>query len=83
MPAIFMTHPEHGATHAYSEQEAESNEKNGWRRGPQPEPAKPEPVTLASVPFVERSLDERYAAKFGKRPHWKMSRETILKALEE
>lgn len=29
---IFMTHEKHGATHAYTETEAASLEKSGWKR---------------------------------------------------
>jgi len=33
---IYLTNPVHGARHAYSETEAQQNEKNGWVRVPEP-----------------------------------------------
>lgn len=39
---IRMVHPQHGVMHCYSIAEVEANEKNGWKREPEPV-AKPQP----------------------------------------
>lgn len=44
---IYLTHPLHGAKHAYAESEALADEKNGWVR--QEETA---PTVVATSPFV-------------------------------
>lgn len=38
---IYMTHPQHGAMHVYSEAEAVANEKNGWVREVKTAPVTP------------------------------------------
>ena len=46
---IYMTHPQHGAMHVYSEAEVVANEKNGWVREVKTEPAaQPAPITEES-----------------------------------
>jgi len=43
MPTVRMRHEEHGWTHAYTAQEVEEHEKNGWVvEVPEPKQAEPE-----------------------------------------
>lgn len=44
---IYMTHPEHGAMHVYSESEAATNEARGWIRTVWPPAPKVQTVGLA------------------------------------
>lgn len=73
---IFQVHEKHGRHIAYSKDEADRNEKNGWRTVPRSE-FYGETVTAADVD----ALAERYKAKFGKAPHHKMKPETIEAAI--
>lgn len=70
---IYLTHPLHGAKHAYSEPEAVADEKNGWVR---------QIETLVET-FERTNFSERYEAKFGKKPHHRMAQSTIEAALKE
>ena len=43
---IYLTHPLHGAKHAYAESEALADEKNGWVRQEETAPTVVNPVDL-------------------------------------
>lgn len=76
---IRMTHPLHGAMYCYLDSEVENNKKNGWiveEEKPVLQMKPPEEVPI-------KSLEEQYEEKFGKKPHWKMKRETIENVLKE
>jgi hypothetical protein len=58
--------------------EIENNQKNGWEAF---EPAVD--THTEQEPELSMSLEDQYVAKFGKKPHHKMKRETIEAALKE
>ncbi len=66
---IYLTHPKHGSKVATSEQEATYDESNGWSRN----------VTQATGEVLKdrEELTKQYVDKFGRKPHWKASVETI------
>ena len=83
---IFMSHPQHGFMHVYTEAEVTANEKHGWTKIVSKEiPAVEMPSqNIASVVSeMNLTLSEQYEAKFGKKPHHKMSQKTIEAALKE
>jgi hypothetical protein len=84
---IFMSHPQHGQMHVYSESDAVANEKHGWVRDiPKQEiPAveKPSEVNINTDFEDGHTLFERYENKFGKKPHHRMSQSTIEAKLKE
>lgn len=77
---IYQIHEKHGYHMAQSKQEADANEKRGWR-------------TVSEAEFYDRgksreivadqvaSIEEQYERKYGKRPHHRMKRENIEQAL--
>lgn len=77
---IYLTHPVHGTKVATQEAEAVYDEANGWKR-----------TSINEIPAIEQSessiereqLTKRYVEKFGKKPHWKSSIETIKSELEK
>ena len=78
---IYMVHPRHGSMHVYDEQQARINESSGWKRADETAPVASTMDTVLDTGSVEKSLKERYAEKFGKPPHHRMTDETIRKAL--
>ena len=91
---IYMTHPQHGAMHVYSEPEAVANEKNGWVRSneqkekielvePAVNSAPNQPILPDSPELLREEIAKLYSSKFGKKPHHKMSQKTIEAALKE
>ena len=80
---IYQINPKHGYHMASSKQEADSNEKHGWRTVTENEfwdrPKKTAPVTLSDPP--SDSLSDIYESKFGKKPHHRMKPETIEAAI--
>ena len=69
---IELHHQQHGIKHAYSEAEAQADEKQGWlRAGGNP----------AVADDTREVLAEAYRQKHGKAPHHKMKLETIKAAL--
>ena len=77
---IAMRHEMHGVHIAYSEAEAKQCAENGWIRDPALS------LELAgNVPVnpIDKSLAEKYEAKFGKKPHHRMLTESIEAALKE
>lgn len=63
MPAIRMTHPEHGATHVYSDTEQAEHVKHGWSVDA-PAPAA-DPPTVASVRAQLNAAGIAYDKRFG------------------
>ena len=81
---IHMVHPLHGEMDVYTEAEVTANEKNGWKRFVKPEIPAVETVQVNDVKNVNTlSIHEQYQAKFGKKPHHRMSQSTIEAALKE
>ena len=85
---IYLKHAIHGRKVAVSEAEAAYDEKNGWERyevGALMQPA-PAPVNamLSAEPVSDdiAALREKYAAKFGQKPHHKKTAETLRRELE-
>jgi hypothetical protein len=75
MSVVYMQHSEHGKM-TCPEYEVPNHEKNGWRRIEQT-------ISKPDVVVQEKTLDERYEKKFGKRPHHRMKKESIEAALME
>jgi len=91
---IFMSHPQHGHMHVYSDIDAAANEKNGWKRenetveksvevSEQKVEAVKEEVNLHTDLEDGLTLFQRYEAKYGKKPHHRMNQSTIEAALKE
>ena len=75
---IYMSHPVHGTKVCTSEQEAVFDESNGWKRDGKKEiPA----VEKSDISIEREELTKQYVEKFGKKPHWKSSIETIKEEL--
>lgn len=76
---IYQMHPNHGRHMAGSPQEAEENEKHGWKTV-----TKEEFYSQKTVDDDERAaLIELYVEKFGERPHHRTSNATIQSKLDE
>ncbi len=89
MMQIYLEHPRHGKKIAIDFKEAEADKKMGWKevaadqyfnRVKKPEPAKP---VEAKVDQERDELAAKYAEKFGKAPHHRMSNDSIRQKLEE
>ncbi len=81
---IFLEHPVHGTHIAYTNQEVEQCEKNGWKRrdAPKlPKKAKEEVENVTTAPDERAVLVEAYRQKHGKRPHHKLSVASLKAAL--
>jgi|TARA_R110000824_G_scaffold218348_1_gene404922 hypothetical protein len=72
---IFMTHPKHGFTHAYSPVDIQTHIDNGWIPAKEhKEDLKKEVSTL--------NLKQKYFEMFHKKPHWNLNRHNLQKALD-
>ena len=84
---IHMTHPLHGEMDVYTEVAVTANEKNGWKKSIKMEipeiPAIEAKNNVSDVPNDITKLRIDYEAKFGKKPHHRMSQSTIEAALKE
>lgn len=92
----WMSHPEHGHIPVYDTPTIRSNKENGWSVCEEPKPAvdvaqAPEPVKTDAQrgEDVDAELERRkrleidYERKFKKKPHHRMSIESIEAALKE
>ena len=77
MSLIAMTHEDHGTHLCYSDAEVKQCEALGWKKDAALS------RELSGQQPVEKSLVEQYVAKFGEKPHHRMSAETIKSKLEE
>ena len=77
MSLIAMTHEDHGTHLCYSDAEVKQCELLGWKRDASLS------RELSGQKPVEKSLVERYVAKFGEKPHHRMLEETIKSKLDE
>jgi hypothetical protein len=73
---IFLTHPKHGFTHAYSPVDIQNHIDNGWTvvSEQKEEPVKAEVSTI--------NLKQQYFEMFHKRPHHNLNRHNLQKALD-
>lgn len=87
MMQIYLSHARHGKKIAIDLKEADADKKNGWRevtqdeyfnRKPKAEP-KPEPEKKP----IDADLVSQYEAKHGKKPHHRMSEDSIRAAVAE
>lgn len=92
---IFQIHEKHGKHIAYSPNEAQSNEKNGWRTVSKEEfygvPSLNEIMEVVSEKIDTEALEkdkeshealkQRFEKTFGKKPHHRMKPETIIEKL--
>jgi hypothetical protein len=87
MSVIYLKHELHGTKVACSEAEAVYDETKGWKRYEVAALLRPSSDThiapVQSPPGEELSdLREKYAAKFGSKPHHKKSADTLRRELE-
>ena len=78
-----MKHPLHGIIHAIG-QEIVENKKHGWSECDINEELKKKVLPKAIVEEQEVETPEgAYEKKFGRKPHHRMTQESIIAALEE
>ena len=89
MMQFYLIHKRHGKKIAHQDKEAEADKKNGWTEVSEDEfygrnKAVPETTKAASdEDDAERAaLAKAYEEKYGKKPHHRMSAETLRAALE-
>ncbi len=80
---IFLTHEKHGHKIAYSLNEADRDKKVGWKEVSEEKFYDRKKLVKEDDKAIRTALVEKYEAKFGKKPHHKMSNESIEKALSE
>ena len=80
---IRMTHPLHGEMDVYTEAEVTANQKNGWKLYETVKETVSETSKVVEKNTSEITIAEQYEAKFGKKPHHRMSQSTIEAALKE
>ena len=82
---IYQINPKHGYHMANTKQEADSNEKYGWRTVNEKEfwerPKKNNSLPTPLPAPLSDSLSDVYESKFGKKPHHRMKPETIEAAI--
>ena len=79
---MYMKHSSHGFTHAVG-QEIVENKKNGWVECDINEEIKKKSPAVTEVEYEVGTPEDAYETKFGKKPHHRMTQESIIKALEE
>ena len=81
MMQIYLVHARHGKKIAMQINEAEADKKNGWKEVTQEEffPKKAEPKKAEK----DEALSAQYEAKFGKKPHHRMTDTSISEALND
>jgi len=86
---IYQIHPDHGKWMPVSIQDAQANEKNGWKTvskeefyGKTEKPKKLEESKEPELNISRESLIELYVLRFGKKPHGMMKDSTMKAALE-
>lgn len=86
---IYQLHDKHGKHIAQNSLEAENNNKYGWRTVTEDEfnaDIRAKLARLEAQNTVQAKVDDieaRYEAKYGKRPHHRMKRETIEASLND
>lgn len=89
---IYQINPKHGYHIAYDQHEAIRNEKNGWKTVTKEEfyadeakgtTGEVERIVEVIEEKAEEELTKQYEAKFGKKPHHRLKRESIEKALKD
>lgn len=81
---IFLTHEKHGYKIAHTQPEADRDVKSGWKMVTEDQfydRKKPEAKSSKPDDPVRDDLVSKFEAKFGKKPHHKMSNENIEKQL--
>jgi hypothetical protein len=81
MMKYHLIHPRHGKKIAYQDKEAEADKKNGWKEVTEEEFYGKKPDAKSET-GQNPELVAKYEAKHGKKPHHRMSDETISAALE-
>lgn len=87
--SIYQLHEQHGKHIAHTPSEAEANNRNGWRTVTEEEfnaDIRAKIARLNSQNTVQAQVEDieaRYEAKYGKRPHHRMKRETIEESLND
>ena len=80
MMQFYLVHPRHGKKIAYQDKEAEADKKSGWKEVTEDEFYG---KTKAKIDGQNPELASQYEAKLGKKPHHKMTNETIQRALND
>ncbi len=81
---IYLSHLVHGTKVATSEMEAVADEANGWKRfnvANIPAIEVPEKLIDPTIAAEREELTKQYVERFGRKPHWKSSIETIKEEL--
>lgn len=85
MMQFYLVHPRHGKKIAHQDKEADADKKAGWKEltkeqffGP-----KPEPVKVTEKSGQDADLVAQYEALHGKKPHHRMSNDSIREALND
>ena len=86
MMQFYLVHKRHGKKIAHQDKEVELDKKAGWKEvtedvfyNRQPAEVKPEPVKAAQ----DADLAAQYEALHGKKPHHRMSNDSIREALND
>lgn len=82
MAVIYLRHEVHGTKVAIAEEEAQADEKKGWKRYQLAAILKPSSDKKPEETEELTRLRADYEAKFGKAPHHKKSIETLKAELE-
>lgn len=87
MMQFYLVHERHGKKIAYQDKEAELDKKAGWKEvtkevffGAQ---KAPEPVKATEKAGQDAELVAQYEALHGKKPHHRMSNDSIREALND
>ena len=80
MMQIYLIHKRHGRKIASMDKEAEADKKNGWLEVTE---AEFYGKTKAKIAGQDAELVSQYETKFGKKPHHKMTNDSIQKALND
>lgn len=89
MMQYYLVHARHGKKIAHQDKEAEADKKNGWKEVTEDEffNRKKEPEKAVKIESVKEGQDPDLIAQFealkGKKPHHRMSNESIREALND
>lgn len=86
MMQFYLVHARHGKKIAHQDKEAEADKKAGWKEVTKEQffgAPKPEPVKTNEKAGQDEDLVAQYEALNGKKPHHRMSNESIREALND
>lgn len=85
MMQFYLVHPRHGRKIAHQDKEADADKKAGWKEITKEQffPKTAEPVKVTEKAGQDSDLVAQYESLHGKRPHHRMSNESIREALND